>query len=207
MVFPFVRATEQWISFASGCWWVRLCDRTCDRRRFHRGILRNATIHEPPKNGDKIVSKKHHKKKKQQQQQWQHSFKKNHQRIKIPFFGLELTISFSLDTHTDMCVAVIQWCPLCDARASAKAGLEAQSIVIHQERLGNRAIRFLAASVMEDPKIIAGQSAGFYVLIKTSPNFWGDIYIYTGWYWPTPLKNDGLRQLGWLFHSQLNGHS
>ena len=20
--------------------------------------------------------------------------------------------------------------------------------------------------------------------------------------WPTPLKNDGLRQLGWLFHSQ-----
>ena len=24
---------------------------------------------------------------------------------------------------------------------------------------------------------------------------------------PTPLKNDGVRQLGWLFHSQLNGKS
>ena len=25
--------------------------------------------------------------------------------------------------------------------------------------------------------------------------------------WATPLKNDGLRQLGWFFHSQLNGKS
>ena len=25
--------------------------------------------------------------------------------------------------------------------------------------------------------------------------------------WPTPLKNDGVRQLGWFFHSELNGTS
>ena len=30
------------------------------------------------------------------------------------------------------------------------------------------------------------------------------IYMYGWWFQPTPLKNDGLRQLGW-WHSQLNG--
>ena len=40
--------------------------------------------------------------------------------------------------------------------------------------------------------------------------YWWLMILISGWWligWPTPLKNHGVRQLGWLFHSQVNGKS